>query len=158
VAAEPITNYIITDHAATELKRRELSKEAIDRILKNREQRLEIRSGRVVVQSRIQEFGSEYLVRVFVDIDRSPAEVGTAYRTSKVAKILEGRCMKVRYDSRTDTLSVVLKDNTPVHESDEEKPGVILDYDAQGNLISFEILDASKRVTDTRSVDFQLAE
>ena len=31
-------------------------------------------------------------------------------------------------------------------------------YDAQGNLISFEILDASKRVTDTRSVDFQLAE
>jgi Domain of unknown function (DUF4258) len=86
VAAEPITNYIITDHAATELKRRELSKEAIDRILKNPEQRLEIRSGRVVVQSRIQEFGSEYLVRVFVDIDRSPAEVVTAYRTSKVAK------------------------------------------------------------------------
>ena len=84
MAAEPITNYIITDHAATELKRRELSKEAIDRILKN--QRSEIRSGRVVVQSRIQEFGSEYLVRVFVDIDRSPAEVVTAYRTSKVAK------------------------------------------------------------------------
>ena len=66
--------------------------------------------------------------------------------------------MKVRYDSRTDTLSVVLKDNTPVHESDEEKPGVILDYDAQGDLISFEILDASKRVTNTRSVDFQLAD
>ncbi len=66
--------------------------------------------------------------------------------------------MKVRYDPRTDTLSVVLKDNTSVHESDEDKPGVILDYDAQGNLISFEILDASKRVTDTRSVDFQLAE
>jgi uncharacterized protein YuzE len=66
--------------------------------------------------------------------------------------------MKVKYDSKTDTLSVVLKDNTPVHESDEDKPGVILDYDKDGNLISFEILDASKRVTDTHNVDFQLAD
>ncbi len=36
--------------------------------------------------------------------------------------------MKVAYDETTDTLSVVLKDNTPVAESDEEKPGIILDY------------------------------
>ena len=28
----------------------------------------------------------EYLVRVFVDIDRVPAEVVTSYRTSKVSK------------------------------------------------------------------------
>ena len=66
--------------------------------------------------------------------------------------------MKVKYDSKTDTLSVVLKDNTAVHESDDDKPGVIPDYDKDGNLISFEILDASKRVTDTHKVDFQLAE
>ena len=67
--------------------------------------------------------------------------------------------MKVRYDPRTVHLErLFLKDNTPVHESDEEKPGVILDYDKEGNLISFEILDASKRVTDTRRVDFQLAD
>ena len=66
--------------------------------------------------------------------------------------------MKVFYDSHTDTLSVILKDNASVHESDEDKPGVILDYDEKGNLVSLEILDASKRVTDTRKVDFQLAE
>ncbi len=66
--------------------------------------------------------------------------------------------MKVLYDPHTDTLSVVLKDNVTVHESAEDKPGVILDYDKDGNLISLEILDASKRVTDTRKVDFQLAE
>ena len=66
--------------------------------------------------------------------------------------------MIVRYNAKTDALIVILKDNTPVHESDEDKPGVILDYDKDGNLISFEILDASKRVTDTCKVDFQLAE
>ena len=66
--------------------------------------------------------------------------------------------MKVFYDSHTDTLSVILKDNVAVHESDEDKPSVILDYDKEGNLISLEILDESKRVTDTRNVDFQVAE
>jgi uncharacterized protein YuzE len=66
--------------------------------------------------------------------------------------------MKVFYDSHTDTLSVILKENVTVHESDEDKPGVILDYDKDGNLVSLEVLDASKRVTDTRKVDFQLAE
>jgi uncharacterized protein YuzE len=66
--------------------------------------------------------------------------------------------MKVSYDPRTDTLSVILRDGVAVAESDEDKPGVILDYDASGNLVSLEILDASQRVTDTRKVEFQLAE
>jgi uncharacterized protein YuzE len=66
--------------------------------------------------------------------------------------------MKIFYSQRTDTLSLVLRDNAPVVESDEDKPGVILDYDKDGNLVSLEILDASRRVTDARKVDFQLAE
>jgi YD repeat-containing protein len=32
---------------------------------------------------------------------------------------------------------------------------VILDYDQQGNLVSLEILDASRRVTDTRGIEFE---
>jgi YD repeat-containing protein len=63
--------------------------------------------------------------------------------------------MKVSYDKTSDTLSMILKDNTPVAESDEDRPGVILDYDAAGNLVSIEILDASKRVTEARKVEFQ---
>jgi uncharacterized protein YuzE len=43
-----------------------------------------------------------------------------------------------------------------VVESDEEKPGVILDYDEQGNLVSLEILDASKRVSEARRIDFEM--
>ena len=64
--------------------------------------------------------------------------------------------MKVSYDPKTDTLSVVFRDKATVAESDEEKPGVILDYDDEGNLVSLEILDASKRVSETRKVDFQI--
>ena len=66
--------------------------------------------------------------------------------------------MKVRYDPRTDTLTMLLRDNARIVESDENKPGVILDYDADGNLVSIEVLDASKRVTEARKVEFQTAE
>lgn len=66
--------------------------------------------------------------------------------------------MKVIYDSRTDSLSVILKEGIAVAESDEDKPGVILDYDEHGNLLSLEILDASRRVTDARKVEYQTAE
>lgn len=63
--------------------------------------------------------------------------------------------MRITYDSKTDTLSLILKDKADVVESDEGRPGVILDYDAQGDLVSMEILDASRRVTDARHVEFQ---
>ena len=66
--------------------------------------------------------------------------------------------MKVTYDARTDTVTVVLKEGVPVAESDEDKPGVILDYDVEGNLLSLEILDASRRVTEARKVEFQSTE
>lgn len=65
--------------------------------------------------------------------------------------------VEITYDPKTDTLSVILQANTPVAESDEDKPGTILDYDAHGNLVSLEILDASKRLKDVRSVHFHTA-
>lgn len=65
--------------------------------------------------------------------------------------------MKVTYDPRTDTLSLVFQEEAKVAESDEDKPGIILDYDDGGNLISLEILDASFRVSNTRKIEFQAA-
>jgi hypothetical protein len=45
-----------------------------------------------------------------------------------------------------------------VAESDEDTPEVILDDDAQGNLMSLEVLDASRRVTEARRMEFVVAE
>jgi uncharacterized protein YuzE len=65
--------------------------------------------------------------------------------------------MKVTYDLNTDTLVVVLRSDTAVAESDETRPGVVLDYDDQGNLVSLEILDASQRVSEADRVEFEVA-
>ncbi len=64
--------------------------------------------------------------------------------------------MKVIYDRETDTLTVIFAD-APVAESDEDKPGVILDYDASGNLVSLEILDASNRVKSPGLIEYQVS-
>jgi uncharacterized protein YuzE len=61
--------------------------------------------------------------------------------------------MRVEYDGETDTLTATLREGI-VAESDEDKPGVILDYDEGGNLLSIEVLDASQRVQEPRSVTF----
>jgi len=63
--------------------------------------------------------------------------------------------MKVIYDRETDTLTVIFTD-TPVAESDEDKKGVILDYDTSGNLVSLEILDASHRMLTPGQIEYQV--
>jgi uncharacterized protein YuzE len=60
--------------------------------------------------------------------------------------------MKVVYDPEVDVLTITLS-NAVIEESDEDKPGVILDYDAMGNLVGLEILDASKRVGNPRELE-----
>ena len=44
--------------------------------------------------------------------------------------------------------------NAPIEESDEDKPGVIIDCDKDGNIVGMEILDASKRIDNPRAVDY----
>ena len=61
--------------------------------------------------------------------------------------------MKVTYDAEVDVLRILLTD-TPIEESDEDKPGVILDYDKDGNVVGMEILDASKRIANPRSLEY----
>jgi uncharacterized protein YuzE len=61
--------------------------------------------------------------------------------------------VRVTYDAEVDVLRILLSDR-PIEESDEDKPGVILDYDKDGNVVGLEILDASKRMANPRSVEY----
>ena len=84
----PITEYRLTDHAKFEMERRQITETEIAQVLYAPEQAEMARPGRAVCQSRVElgEPSNTYLLRVFVDIDRRPAEVVTVYRTSKVEK------------------------------------------------------------------------
>ena len=62
--------------------------------------------------------------------------------------------MKVTYDPEVDVLRIVFSDHA-IEESDEDKPGVILDYAKDGKIVSMEILDASK-MTAPASVQFEV--
>ena len=64
--------------------------------------------------------------------------------------------MKVTYDPEVDVLRILFS-NAAIEESDEDKPGVILDYDMNGNVVGMEILDASKRMENPRSVEYEVA-
>ena len=84
--AQPINDYEVTEHAAFEMRRRRIDQAVMRSVLAAPEQRHLVRPGRDVLQSRMGLAGKNYLVRVFVDIDRKPAEVVTVYLTSRVAK------------------------------------------------------------------------
>ena len=64
--------------------------------------------------------------------------------------------MKVVYDPEVDVVRILFS-NAPVQESDEEKPGVIIDYDKDGNITGLEILDASRRMDNPRSFEYAVA-
>ncbi len=54
--------------------------------------------------------------------------------------------MSFEYDAQADILRIIFKD-VVIDESDEMQPGVIVDYDAAGNVVGVEVLDALKRMT-----------
>ncbi len=53
--------------------------------------------------------------------------------------------MELRYDAEADALHLRLGD-TPIAQSDEVRPGLILDLDSDDKIVGIEVLNASQRV------------
>lgn len=64
--------------------------------------------------------------------------------------------MKITYDAEVDVLRILFSDSA-IEESDEERPGIVLDFDKVGNIVGMEILDASKRMENPRAVEYAVA-
>lgn len=64
--------------------------------------------------------------------------------------------MTVSYDAEVDVLRIRFS-MRPVEESDEDKPGVIIDYDVDGKVVGLEILDASRQMDNPATVEVKIA-
>jgi uncharacterized protein YuzE len=62
--------------------------------------------------------------------------------------------MKVIYDTETDTLDLIFREEV-IAESDEVREGIIVDYDQGGKLVSIEVLNASEHVHDPQTMVYQ---
>jgi uncharacterized protein YuzE len=63
--------------------------------------------------------------------------------------------MKLTIDREADALYLRL-DDTAILESEEVKPGIILDFDKDGRVIGVEILELSSRTQPDKLKTFQL--
>ena len=66
--------------------------------------------------------------------------------------------MKMHYDQKSDALYLRL-DDSKIIESAEVQPGIVLDYDANNQVVGVEILRVQERVpaADLKRLDFKVA-
>ncbi len=64
--------------------------------------------------------------------------------------------MKVKYDKEVDILYIRFSDQQ-IDESDEDKPGIILDYAADGSIVSIEVLNASIKINQPNILEHEVA-
>ena len=64
--------------------------------------------------------------------------------------------MLIKYDKEVDVVYIQFSEKK-VAESDEDKPGIILDYDDGGNIVGIEVLEASKKMGQPNGVIYEVA-
>jgi uncharacterized protein YuzE len=64
--------------------------------------------------------------------------------------------MVIKYNKESDVIYIQFSDSQ-VFESEEDKPGVILDYDDHGNIIGIEILNASEKTSLPEGIKYEVA-
>lgn len=66
--------------------------------------------------------------------------------------------MKMQYDEKADALHLRLDDSTIV-ESEEVRPGIVLDFNGSGEVVGIEVLGLKRRVpsADLKQLKFEVA-
>ena len=64
--------------------------------------------------------------------------------------------MKAKYDREVDILYIRLTDAV-IEESDETQPGLLIVYAAEGTVVGFEIMNASKKMNQPATVQLEVA-
>ena len=62
--------------------------------------------------------------------------------------------MKIKYDKESDVIYFRFSDEA-ISESDEDKSGIIFDYDKSGNIVAIEVIDASKKMGHLNSIEYE---
>ena len=63
--------------------------------------------------------------------------------------------MKIEYDPKADAMYIRLLAGE-VAESDEVRPGIVLDFDIDGRVLGIEMLDVSLRTDNPRELALEL--
>jgi uncharacterized protein YuzE len=63
--------------------------------------------------------------------------------------------MKIEYDQQADAMYIRLRTGT-VAQSDEVRPGMVLDFDAQGRVLGIEMLDVSQQTDNPKELAMAL--
>lgn len=64
--------------------------------------------------------------------------------------------MVIKYDKESDIIYIQFSDHKVV-ESEEDKPGVILDYGEKGEIVGIEVLNASKQTNQPNGIVYEVA-
>ncbi len=64
--------------------------------------------------------------------------------------------MKIRYDKETDIVYIRFSD-VKIAESDQAKPGIILDYAEDGRIVGIEVLNASENMVNENGILYEVA-
>lgn len=64
--------------------------------------------------------------------------------------------MKATYDQKADALYVRFS-NSKIIELEEVRPGLVIDFDAEGRIVSIEMLDARRQLSADALAEIKIA-
>jgi len=63
--------------------------------------------------------------------------------------------MNIKFNKEADAIYLRLSD-AEIAESDEDKPGIVIDYDIDGNIVGIEVLHASHKIGKPGSLVYEV--